>query len=352
MRFTLFLTLLILCNCSLVHSFNPTNYNITDPKGDHTNAGKYFDRDGKMTQSIQSFRAACLYNNEPTNWIDLGTILISHKRTVDRETALLEGLDAFEHALWYDRDHNVAWTNVERVQTELRRYEWSGESGRKRFLKKGLAASSSASSTLKEQFPNNLKSIIELSTENDFWNFLSSKLFKLKYFEQWPVLIKGSRNMFGEHYYSMKQMLNSWFKMGNGGYTPPYRNLNFLRGSLAKKTTVHGLPTWFTARTGMIDALRRGYNVSLCVLLKFICFVLHLLPYIYTSIYIEATCVLFVDSIYIHVNLTYMNFHHWYPTNIYILLSILHIYELSSLDTSFFYFFSINQHTAMVICCF
>ena len=213
-----------------------------------------------MTQSIQSFRAACLYNNEPSNWIDLGTVLISHKRTVDRETALLEGLDAFEHALWYDRDHNVAWTHVERVQTELRRYEWSGESGRKRFLKKGLAASSATSN---EKFPNHLKSMINISTETNFWNFLSSKLFQLKYFEQWPVLIKGSKNMFGNRYYSMKQMLNSWLKMGNGGYTPPYRNLNFLRGSLAKKTTVHDLPTWFTARTGMIDALRRGYNLQL-----------------------------------------------------------------------------------------
>lgn len=51
--------------------------------------------------------------------------------------------------------------------------------------------------------------------------------------------------------------------IGNGGYTEPFRNLNFLKGSLAKKNDVPGLPTWWAMRSGLMDGLRRGFNLQL-----------------------------------------------------------------------------------------
>ena len=241
---------------SSVTSFNVNTYSTTKPSGDHTTAGKYFDQQGDIERSIEAFRAAALYNSEPKHWNNLGLALISMKRSVPREQALAEGLDAFERALWYDRDNTQGWANFESVNKELKNYEWSGQSGRKRFLKNALSAPP-------QHFPKQLKSTIKLKKEIDFWNFLSSDTFQLKYFEKWPVLLRGSKRMFGDKYYSIEQMLSSWVKIGNGGYTPPYRNLNLLRGSLAKKASVSNLPTWFSSGTGMKDALRRGYNLQL-----------------------------------------------------------------------------------------
>ena len=241
--------------------FNPKTYDVAQPDHDHSAAGRYYERKNEMDKSIGSFRAACHFQNEASHWNDLGRALISVKRDTPREEALLEGLDAFERALWYDRDNTDAWGNVEKIQNQLRKHEWSGESGRKNFLKRVFDPINNNPNNLK--FPNGLKSTIKINSEKKFWTFLSSNLFQFKYFEKWPVLLIGKNKMFGDKYYSIKQMLKGWYKMGNGGYMEPFRNMNFLRGSLAKKQTVSKLPTWFSTGTGMRDALRRGYNLQL-----------------------------------------------------------------------------------------
>ena len=262
-RLSLFLLpwLLFLAFASASIPFHPKSYNVADPQHDHTTAGKYYERKSDMPSSIASFRAACTYTSEAQNYNDLGRALTSIKRNVPRQTALVEGLGAFEQALWYDRDNNDAWGNIEQIQTQIRRHQWSGEAGRKGFLKHAFDPSNNSPTEV--NFPPGLKPILKINSEPQFWNFLSSKLFQLKYFEQWPVLLRGAPRMFGTHYYSIKQMLGGWYKMGNGGYSEPFRNMNFLRGSLAKKSTVSRLPTWFATGTGMRDALRRGYNLQL-----------------------------------------------------------------------------------------
>ena len=170
--FRIVLLLLVTYYPFVAASFNPQTYSLTDSTGDHTGAGKYYDRQGDIDQSIASFRAACQYSGEPTNFNNLGLALISIKRAIPREDALREGITAFERALWYDRENAQAWANFESTNKQLKRYEWSGESGRKRFLKKVLAAP-------KVLFPKKLKSILEINSLDEFWNFLSSDLFQL-----------------------------------------------------------------------------------------------------------------------------------------------------------------------------
>ena len=63
--------------------------------------------------------------------------------------------------------------------------------------------------------------------------------------------------------HSLERVLSDWYKIGNGGYVPPFRNVNFLKGSLIKRNGEKGLPKSWGLRSGLLKSLRMGYSLQL-----------------------------------------------------------------------------------------
>lgn len=245
-----------LVSATVIEPFSPRTYRTDNPYADHEAAGKHYKQKRKFDKAIEAFRAAAFYSNSHQDWINLGICEASPLRDADVEQAAMEAQKSFERALFYDRDNDEAYRQLERVQDLLKSYEWSGNPGRERFRKKLLESNNL-------DWPEDLPREKEVNSVEEFWSFLGGEEFQTRYFEKWPLLIRGKPNMFSPEYYSIKQMLSTWYAIGNGGYVPPYRNLNYLRGSLARKNEIDGLPKKFISRTGMMKALRRGYNLQL-----------------------------------------------------------------------------------------
>ena len=238
-------------------AFRAREYDATDAYADHAAAGAHFKLKNKVAESIEAYRAATTFSASHADWITLGIAEASPLRDdVGREQALRDARKSFERALFYDRENDLAYDNLDSVQDELHKFEWSGRPGRPRWKDKLLSAPT-------PEWPKGLPKEVKVSSVDEFWAFLGGEEFQTQYFEKWPLLIRGKSDLFAPEYYSIEQMLSTWYAIGNGGYVPPYRNVNFLRGSLARKNNVKGLPPRFLSRTGMMEALRRGYNLQL-----------------------------------------------------------------------------------------
>lgn len=252
------LPLLLVCvaNQPFALGFDAHTYDPSQPDAEHEQAGRFFEQAGDIDKSIEAFQSAARFTNEAAQWVLLARAQASFKRAGHRVDALMEARDSAERALWLDRNNDDALDLHDQIQNELRRRQWSGGPDRKEWLAQALKRSARRSDA-------SPPAVVEVESRDGFFEFLASSDFKTRYFEKEPVLIRGPKNMFGDDVYSTDQMLSGFYKMGNGGYVPPYRNMNFLKGSLARKPEVEGLPTWWAMRSGLMDGLRRGYNLQM-----------------------------------------------------------------------------------------
>jgi hypothetical protein len=229
-------------------------YSYNEPNNDHRAAGKYFNKKKLNLFSIRAFQAAIEYDDTSTAWNDLGVAFL-------RANKALQARQAFERALWLDKGNEVAIDNYYLLLDRMHKHNNSQSSGRKHYIKNHVRLHDDYYHNHPEE-DNALRRSIAIDSAEDFFKFSSSENFRRNYFEQFPVLLHSPKDTF-EWTHSLNRVLKDWYKIGQGGYTPPFRNVNFLKGSLIKRNGEKGLPQGWALRSGLIKALRMGYSLQL-----------------------------------------------------------------------------------------
>ena len=229
-------------------------YSFTDPKSDHKAAAKYFDKKKLNAFSIHAFQAAIQYDDSSSAWNNLGVALL-------RGNKRIEARQAFERAIWLDANNDDAYDNLDSLLLASRSFNNSQQIGRPQYIKKHVRENDKYWSSHQLQQESSRTSI-SIKSGEEFFDFLSSTTFRTKYFERFPVLLHSSKETF-QWAHSLERVLDDWYKVGNGGYTPPFRNINFLKESLISRNGEKGLPIGWGLRSGLIKALKMGYSLQL-----------------------------------------------------------------------------------------
>ena len=185
------------------------------------------------------------------DWNDLGVSLLN-------EGKQKLALQAFERAIWLDKMNDKAYDNRFALLNRMALANRSGELGREEYVTSRLGAPARAAPVP----PPGIRKEKTVDGQRAFLDFLGSAEFHDDYFERWPLVLRGPRNMF-DWALSMERILSDWYVVGNGGYRPPYRNVNFLKESLAKRNGEKGLPQAFALRSGLLSALEMGYSMQM-----------------------------------------------------------------------------------------
>ena len=230
-------------------------YDPLRPELDHERAARRFQRNGQDDMALKALRSQALFGGDAKDYLHLGKFLAEHRFHVgnDGKDLLLEASQALEMSLWLDRNNGEARELLMKIDKDREEETWSGGVKRKAYLKKQFSRKA------KPRDDTELAREVSVSNDGEFFAFLKSREFLENYFEKEPVLIRGPPSLLSWTY-SMETMLGQWLKVGNGGYDPPYRNVNFLKGSLAPSNDDEGLPRNYAMRSGLKSALARGYS--------------------------------------------------------------------------------------------
>lgn len=230
-------------------------YKFDNPKDDHKAAGKFFDKRKLHAFSIRAFQAAVQYVDNSISWNDLGVAFLRAQKSV-------EARQAFERAIWLDKDNDDAHDNLYSLLDATRKFNNSQNIGRTKYIKKHVRVNDEYYNKKQQKKEEDLQTSIAIDSTEEFFKFISSDKFRVNYFERYPILLHSPPETF-EWTHSLERVLDDWYKIGNGGYTPPFRNINFLKGSLIKRNGEKGLPLGWGLRSGMIKALRMNYSLQL-----------------------------------------------------------------------------------------
>ena len=225
-----------------------TMYSFSDSTHDHNAAAKTFDRMKLHAFSIRAFQAAVEFQDTAEAWNNLGVSFL-------RASKPTEARQAFERAIWLDKNNDNAHDNYYALLESIHKTNNTGASNRASMY---IVVSIAANIVL--DWIRRL--IFSRSSTKAFFYFISSNEFRKKYFEKSPVLLRSSQNVF-EWAHSLERVLSDWYKVGNGGYASPFRNINFLKGSLIKRNGEKGLPKSWGLRSGLLKSLRMGYSLQL-----------------------------------------------------------------------------------------
>ena len=226
-----------------------TMYRFSDSTHDHIAAAKTFDRMKLHAFSIRAFQAAVEFQDTSEAWNDLGVSFL-------RASKPTEARQAFERAIWLDKNNDGAHDNYYALLESIHKANNTGTKNRAIYVHSRVDSS---------KYNTGLEQPIEthsVSSTKAFFDFISSDKFRKKYFEKSPVLLRSPQNVL-EWTHSLERVLSDWYKIGNGGYVPPFRNVNFLKGSLIKRNGEKGLPKSWGLRSGLLKSLRMGYSLQL-----------------------------------------------------------------------------------------
>ena len=243
--------LVVVYGVKTMASFEPRSYDANNRVHDHAAAGAHFDRLGDYNNAIRAFMANTVKVDTAASWNDLG-VAYMHAQQLDN------ALRAFERALWLNPDNEKAYDNRHILEEKLGNVNKSGSARRKQYF----ADQMEISDRIGTEAPRYIEQRKTLRSQSAFLDFVGSKEFEENYFERWPLFVRGVPNMF-QWTFSTNRLVSDWYRVGNGGYKSPYRNVNFLKGSLAKRNGDPTLPQGFALGSGLLDALRQNYSIQL-----------------------------------------------------------------------------------------
>ena len=184
-------------------------YKFDNPKDDHKAAGKFFDKRKLHAFSIRAFQAAVQYVDNSISWNDLGVAFLRAQKSV-------EARQAFERAIWLDKDNDDAHDNLYSLLDATRKFNNSQNIGRTKYIKKHVRVNDEYYNKKQQKKEEDLQTSIAIDSTEEFFKFISSDKFRVNYFERYPILLHSPPETF-EWTHSLERVLDDWYKIGNGG---------------------------------------------------------------------------------------------------------------------------------------